>query len=158
MAGENVPGACATRNFTYLVRGPWKQTKLHLNFYKLSHRILSYIPFQTRALLTNMAATKDPFLCMSCLLERVHTGVFATKVFESSWCVCFQWRTACAHDAFNCITVFLMRLETQNGMSVEFVTMGLQNWVRTIYHDVDYSATYSGAEPLGLNRSNICFS
>ena len=28
-AGEYVPGACATRNFTYLVRGPWKQFWRH---------------------------------------------------------------------------------------------------------------------------------
>ena len=43
--GENVPGipgACATRNFAYLVRGPWWINPYHLFFITYANQVIKY--------------------------------------------------------------------------------------------------------------------
>ena len=45
--GENfpgIPGACATRNFTYLVRGPWIEKRIQSDSTSSSHLQLNVKP------------------------------------------------------------------------------------------------------------------
>ena len=83
--GENVPGipgACATRNFTYLVRGPWRKELIHLLLLQWNRNQNSKFFYQE---FENIAKQNTYHFCSDLNVSALRQFLHSTSTTNNSW-------------------------------------------------------------------------